>query len=179
MSEDRNEEAARRFAESFGESYLRGVRNAVDAQQRGVNLAQSWTESLTDVLESQAETNRALTRAMDNFANVVGEAVESQERTARALTESLDAYREVVERANDTQHKNEKLVENMLGGVVSELQQQSKGNEQMIRELMESSGQQAESFQKLFAEATESYARFMTAPFTPPQENQGSRGSDG
>lgn len=178
MSEDRNAEAARSIAESFGESYLRGVKNAVDAQQRGVHLAQSWTESLTDVLESQAETNRALTRAMDNFANVVGEAVESQERTARALTESLDAYREVVERANETQHKNEKLVENMLGGVVSELQQQSKGNEQMMRELMESSGQQAESFQKLLAEATESYARFMTAPFTPPQGNQEPRGSD-
>ena len=179
MSEDRHTEAARRLTESFGESYLRGVQNAVDAQQRGVNLAQGWVQSLTDVLESQAETNRALTRAMDNFANVVGEAVESQERTARALTESLDAYRDVVERANETQRKNEELVENMLGGVVSELQQQSKGNEQMIRELMESSGQQTESFQKLLVEAAESYARFMTDPFTPPQENQGSRGSDG
>ena len=28
MSEDRNTEAARNLAESFGESYLRGVRNA-------------------------------------------------------------------------------------------------------------------------------------------------------
>lgn len=178
MSENRDTEAARRLAESFGESYLRGVQNAVDAQQRGVHLAQGWVQSLTDVLESQAETNRALTRAMDNFANVVGEAVESQERTARALTESLDAYGEVVERANETQQKNEKLVENMLGGVVSELQQQSKGNEQMIRELMESSGQQTESFQKLLAEATESYARFMTAPFTPPGNIPESRNSD-
>ena len=177
MSEDRNAEAARRLAESFGGSYLRGVRNAVDAQQRGVHLAQGWAESLTDVMESQAETNRALTRAMDNFANVVGEAIESQERTARALTESLDDYREVVERANETQHKNEKLVENLLGGVVSELQQQSKSNEQMLRDLMESSGEQAQSFQKLLAEATESYARFMAAPFTP-QKNPESRGSD-
>lgn len=174
MSEDKQTEAARRLTES----YLSGVQNAVDAQQRGVHLAQGWVQSLTGVLESQAETNRALTRAMDNFANVVGEAVESQERTARALTESLDAYRDVVERTNETQRKNEKLVENMLGGVVSELQQQSKGNEQMIRQLMESSGQQAESFQKLLTEAAESYARFMTAPFTPPGDNPESRGSD-
>ena len=66
----------------------------------------------------------------------------------------------------------------MLGGVVSELQQQSKGNEQMLRELMESSSQQTGAFQKLFAEAAESYARLMTAPFAPPEDNSESHGSD-
>lgn len=132
LTEESKTDAARKMAEAFGDSYLRGVQNAVDAQQRSVQLAQGWVEGLTDVMQSQAETNRALTRAMDNFASVVGEAVESQERTARALTESLESYKEVVERANETQEKNARLVENLLGGVTSELSQQSQGNEKMM-----------------------------------------------
>ena len=39
--------------------------------------------------ESQAEANRALTRAMESHTNAVEEAIKSQERTSRALAEGL------------------------------------------------------------------------------------------
>ena len=64
MSEKQGSEAAKRLTEAFGEPYREVVRSAVDAQQRNVQLAQGWVESVTGVLESQAEANRALTRAM-------------------------------------------------------------------------------------------------------------------
>ena len=76
-------EAARRLTEAFGEPYREVVRNAVDAQQRNFQLAQGWVESVTGVLESQAEANRALTRAMESHTNAVEEAIKSQERTSR------------------------------------------------------------------------------------------------
>lgn len=171
LTEESQTDAARKMAEAFGDSYLRGVRNAVDAQQRSVGLAQGWVEGLTDVMQSQAETNRALTRAMDSFAAVVGEAVESQERTAHALTESLESYREVVERANETQEKNTRLVESLLGGVTSELSQQSQHNEQMLHDVLKDSEQQVQSFQKMLSEATDSYAQLMAAPFSLYKKN--------
>jgi hypothetical protein len=63
--------AAERLTEAFGEPYREVVRSAVDAQQRNVQLAQGWVESVTGVLESQAEANRALTRAMEAHTNAV------------------------------------------------------------------------------------------------------------
>jgi dsDNA-specific endonuclease/ATPase MutS2 len=171
LTEDNQTEAARKMAEAFGDSYLRGVRNVVDSQQRSVQLAQGWVEGLTGVMQSQAETNRAFTRAMDNLSNVVGEAIESQERTARALSESLESYKEVVEQANETQEKNARLVESLLGGVSSELQKQSQGNEQMMQEMLKDSEQQVQSFQKMLAEATDSYAQLMAAPFSLYKKN--------
>lgn len=171
MSEESQSDAARKMAEAFGDSYLRGVRNAVDAQQRGVQLTQGWVEGLTDVMQSQAETNRALTRAMEGFANVVGEAVESQERTARALTESLESYKEVVERTNETQEKNARLVENLMGGVTTELGQQSAVNERMLQKLLQDSERQMQTFQQMLAEATDTYAQLMSAPFSLYKKN--------
>jgi len=41
------------LTEAFGEPYREVVRGAVDAQQRNVQLAQGWVESMTGVLEAR------------------------------------------------------------------------------------------------------------------------------
>ena len=118
---DKERPAAERLTEAFREPYREVVRNAVDAQQRNVQLAQGWVESVTGVLESQAETNRALTRAMEAHTNAVEEAIKSQKRTSRALAESLEAYKDVIERNAALQEKSMDLVQGFFGDVTGEL----------------------------------------------------------
>ncbi len=163
--------AARRMTEAFGESYQQVVKSAVDAQQRNVQLAQGWVEGLTGVLESQAETNRALTRAMENYTKVVEETVKSQERTSRALSESLESYKEVIERSTEMQERNTKLVEGLFGAVTGELRGQMQGSQEVVKALMEGSERQMGAFQQMLAEATNSYAELINAPFALYQKN--------
>ncbi|MGH3088787.1 MAG: hypothetical protein ACRDSJ_15890 [Rubrobacteraceae bacterium] len=170
MSEKQTEGAAR-LTEAFGESYRQVVKSAMDTQQRNVQLAQGWVEGLTGVLESQAETNRALTRAMEAYTTVVEEAVRSQERTSRALAESLDAYREVLEKSTALQERNTKLVEGFFGDVTGELRGQMQGSQEIAKALMEGSERQMNAFQQMLADATNSYAELMRAPFDLYQKN--------
>src|SRR5215212_7494688 len=105
-------EAARRLTEAFGEPYREVVRNAVDAQQRNVQLAQGWVESVSGVLKSQ-------------------------ERTSRALAEGLEAYREVIERNTALQEKSTNLIQGFFGDVTSELREGMQGSQEVARSLME------------------------------------------
>ena len=162
-------EAARRLTEAFGEPYREVVRNAVDAQQRNFQLAQGWIESVTGVLESQA--NRALTRAMESHTNAVEEAIKSQERTSRALAESLEAYRDVIERNTALQEKSANLVQGFFGDVTSELREGMQGSQEVARSLMEGSERQMEAFQAMLGEAMNSYADLMNAPFDLYRKN--------
>src|SRR5918997_3886717 len=171
MSEKERPEAARGLSEAFGEPYRQVMQNAVDAQQRNMQLAQGWVDGLTGVLESQAETNRALTRAMEAYVGVVEEAIRSQERTNRALTESLEAYREVVERTTALQERSTNLVESFFGDVTSELREGMQNTQAVAQGMMEGSQQQMESFQNLLAEAMDSYVNLMNAPFALYQKN--------
>ena len=171
MSEKDHPEAVQRLTEAFGEPYRRVMQTAVDAQQRNVQLAQGWVEGLTGVLESQAETNRALTRAMESYVGVVEEAVRSQERTNRALTESLEAYKEVVERTTALQEKSTHLVESLFGDVTTELREGMQSTQAVAQGMMEGSQQQMESFQNLLAEAMDSYVNLLNAPFALYQKN--------
>ena len=164
-------EAARRFTEALGEPYREVVRSAVDAQQRNVQLAQGWVESVTGVLESQAEANRALTRAMESHTNAVEEAIKSQERTSRALAESLDAYKEVIERNTALQEKSTDLVQSFFGDVTSELREGMQGSQEVARNLMEGSEKQMEAFQAMLGEAMNSYANLLNAPFDLYRKN--------
>jgi septation ring formation regulator EzrA len=159
MSEKDRPEAAQRLTEAFGEPYRRVMQNAVDAQQRNVQLAQGWVESLTGVLESQAEATRALTRAMESYVNVVEEALRSQERTNRALAESLDAYRDVAERAATLQEKSTDLRESM------------QNSQALAKSLMDGSEMQMEAFQKMLAEAMDTYMNLLNAPLSLYQKN--------
>ena len=164
-------EAARRLTEAFGEPYREVVRNAVDAQQRNFQLAQGWVESVTGVLESQAEANRALTRAMESHTNAVEEAIKSHERTSRALAESLEAYRDVIERNTALQEKSANLVQGFFGDVTSELREGMQGSQEVARSLMEGSERQMEAFQAMLGEAMNSYADLMNAPFDLYRKN--------
>jgi alkylhydroperoxidase/carboxymuconolactone decarboxylase family protein YurZ len=164
-------EAARKLTEAFSEPYREVVRGAIHAQQRNVQLAQGWVESVTGVLESQAEANRALTRAMESHTNAVEEAIRSQERTSRALAESLEAYREVIERNTALQEKSTHLVQDFFGDVTSELREGMQGSQEVARSLMEGSERQMEAFQAMLGEAMNSYADLLNAPFDLYRKN--------
>jgi hypothetical protein len=136
-----------------------------------MQLAQGWVEGLTGVLESQAETNRALTRAMEAYVGVVEEALRSQERTNRALTESLEAYREVVERAGALQEKSTDLVQGFFGDVTAELREGMQSSQATAKTLMDGSEKQMEAFQKMLGEAMETYMNLLNAPLSLYQKN--------
>jgi phage-related tail protein len=172
-------EAARRLTEAFGEPYREVVRSAVDAQQRNVQLAQGWVEGVTGLLESQAEANRALTRAMASHTNAVEEAIRSQERTARALAESLESYKEVIERNTALQEKSTSLFQGFFGDVTSELREGMQGSQEAARSLMEDSERQMEAFQAMLGEAMNSYADLLNAPYDLYRKNLEAFGKQG
>ena len=178
MSE-KQPEAARRLTEAFGEPYREVVRNAVDAQQRSVQLAQGWVEGVTGLLESQAEANRALIRAMQSHTRAVEEAIKSQERTSRALAESLESYKEVIERNTALQENSTKLVQGFFGDVTSELRDGMQGSQEVARTLMEGSERQMEAFQAMLGEAMNSYANLMNAPLDLYRKNLEAFGKQG
>ena len=171
MPDKERPEATQRLTEAFGEPYQRVMQNAVDAQQRNVQLAQGWVESLTGVLESQAEANRALTRAMESYAGVVEEALRSQERTNRALAESLEAYRDVVERVSALQERNTDLVQGFFGDVTAELREGMQNSQAMAKSLMDGSEKQMEAFQKMLGETMDTYMNLLNAPLSLYQKN--------
>src|ERR671914_2959973 len=171
MSEKERPEAAQGLSEAFGEPYRRVMQGAVDAQQRNMQLAQGWVEGLIGVLESQAETNRALTRAMESYANTVEEALRSQERTNRALTESLEAYREVVERATALQDRSNDLVQGFFGDVSAELREGMQTSQAMAKSMMDGSEKQMEVFQKMLGETMDTYMNLLNAPLSLYQKN--------
>jgi phage-related tail protein len=172
-------EAARRLTEAFGEPYREVVRSAVDAQQRNVQLAQGWVEGVTGLLESQAEANRALTKAMESHTKAVEEAIRSQERTSRALAESLESYKEVIERNTALQENSTKLVQGFFGDVTSELREGMQGSQEVARSLMEGSERQIEAFQAMLGEAMNTYANLMNAPFDLYRKNLEAFGRQG
>jgi phage-related tail protein len=176
---ERGPEAARRLTEAFGEPYREVVRNAVDAQQRNVQLAQGWVEGVSGLLESQAEANRALTRAMESHTKAVEEAIRSQERTSRALAESLESYKEVIERNTALQENSTKLVQGIFGDVTSELRDGMQGSQEVARSLMEGSEKQMEAFEAMLGEAMDSYANLMNAPFELYRKNLEAFGKQG
>jgi hypothetical protein len=171
MSEKDQPEAAQRLTEAFGEPYRRVMQNAMDVQQRNVQLAQGWVEGLTGVLESQAETNRALTRAMESYVGVVEEALRSQERTNRALTESLEAYKEVVEQTAALQERSTDLVQGFFGDVTAELREGMQNSQAMAKNLMDGSEKQMEAFQSMLGETMDTYMNLLNAPLSLYQKN--------
>lgn len=174
MTEKKGPEAAEasdRLAEAFGASYRRFVANAVQAQQRNMGLAQGWAGNLSGLMESQAETNRALTRAMESYVKVVEEALESQERTNKALAESLESYREVIDRTVALQDQNVETVRDFFGGALGEMKTQSDDNLRMAEELVEGSEKQMDAFQQMFQEVANSYMELMSAPYDLYRKN--------
>src|SRR5215213_4867609 len=146
MSEKDQREAAQSLTEAFGEPYRQVMQTAVDAQQRNVQLAQGWVEGLTGVLESQAEANRALTRAMESYVGVV-------------------------ERTTALQEKTTDLVQGFFGDVTSELREGMQNSQTMAKNLMDGSEKQMEAFQRMLGEAMDTYMNLLNAPLSLYQKN--------
>ena len=170
MSE-REQPGAEKLTEAFGDSYRAVIGNAVDAQKRNFELAQGWVDGLTGVLESQAEANWALTKAMESYVKVVDEALKSQERTNRALAESMESYREAMEKVSEVQEKNTDLTRGFFEGVTGELRQGAESSQAMTRDLADGSRKQMEAFQQMLAEAMSSYTNLMNAPYELYRKN--------
>jgi len=168
---EREQPGAEKLTEAFGDSYRAVIGNAVDAQKRNFELAQGWVDGLTGVLESQAEANWALTKAMESYVKVVDEALKSQERTNRALAESMESYREAMEKVSEVQEKNTDLTRGFFEGVTGELRQGAESSQAMTRDLADGSRKQMEAFQQMLAEAMSSYTNLMNAPYELYRKN--------
>jgi hypothetical protein len=107
-------------AHPFGEI----ARATLAAQERGLELAQAWSDSLTELLTDQAEGGRAALEALASTLAATEQALASQEQTNRALRQSLEAYREVIERAGATQERSARLVKAALESFASTTQAQ-------------------------------------------------------
>ena len=82
-------------ANPFGEI----ARATVAAQERSMELAKAWSDSLQELLADQAEGGRATLEALASSLTAAERALASQEEANRALRQSLESYREVIERA--------------------------------------------------------------------------------
>jgi DNA repair exonuclease SbcCD ATPase subunit len=137
------------------------VGGAVASQQRSVNLAQDWAETVIETYRSQAESYRALTDAMRSSITALERTLQSQEETNRALKESLDAYRNVVESASETQERNMQLAQNFFDDVVETLRSQLESSRAF---LLEPATRQQEFFQNVTQEWIDAYVRLLNAP---------------
>ena len=137
------------------------VGGALSAQQRSVELAQDWAESVIQTYKSQAESYRALTEAMRSSLTALESTLRSQEETNRALRESLEAYRGVVRSASETQEKNAELAQKFFDNVVQTLQSQLESSRAL---LLEPAARQQEFFQNVTQEWLDAYAKLLSAP---------------
>jgi wobble nucleotide-excising tRNase len=147
------------------EAGLKAVQDAmggvVTSQQRSMNLAQDWAESVIASYRSQAESYRALTDAMRSSMVALERTLQSQEETNRALKESLDAYRNVVESAGETQERNMELAQSFFDDVVETLRSQIESSRAL---LLEPAAKQQEFFQNVTQEWIDAYMRLLNAP---------------
>jgi chromosome segregation ATPase len=107
-------------AHPFGEI----ARATVAAQERSLELAQVWSDSLRELVADQAEGGRAALEALTSTLAATERALASQEEANRALRQSLEAYREVIDRASATQERSARLVQAALESFAAATQAQ-------------------------------------------------------
>jgi chromosome segregation ATPase len=100
------------------------ARATVAAQERSLELARAWSDSLRELLADQAEGGRAALEALASTLAATERAVASQEEANRALRQSLEAYREVIDRATVTQERSTRLVQAALESFAAATQAQ-------------------------------------------------------
>ena len=111
--------------EGFGSHPFGEIAKAtLAAQERSLELAQTWSDSLRELVTDQAEGGRAALEALTSTLAATERAVASQEEANRALRQSLEAYRDVVERAGATQERSARLVEAAMESFTSTTQAQ-------------------------------------------------------
>src|SRR4029450_10580746 len=93
-------------------------------QERSLEFAQAWSDSLRELLVDQAEGGRAALEALTSTLTAPGRPRPSQEEANRALRQSLEAYREVIDRASATQERSTRLVQAALESFATTTQAQ-------------------------------------------------------
>lgn len=108
-------------------------RLTVGLQEESLRATRQWSEGVLALLREQAESNRAVMRAVQSSLEAMEAALTSQEETNRALRESLDAYREAVNGVGSAQRRTAELVQASLGNVVAVQQQQLQSAQSLMR----------------------------------------------
>jgi ABC-type transporter Mla subunit MlaD len=146
--------------EGFGaHPFAEIARATVAAQERSLELAATWTESLRQLVSDQAEGGRAVLEALSSTLAATEQALASQEAANRALRQSLEAYRDVVERAGATQERSTRLLQVALETFTATTQAQL----ELARAMVVPLGAQPEAFGKLVQSWNDAFLRLLEA----------------
>lgn len=141
----------------------------VAAQERSLELAQTWSDSLRELVTDQAEGGRAALEALTSILTATERALASQEEANRALRQSLEAYREVIERASATQERSARLVQAALESFAATTQAQL----ELTRAFLVPLGRQPEAFGSLVQGWNDAFLRLLEAtPGVQPRRRQ-------
>ena len=157
--------------EGFGSHPFGEIAKAtVAAQQRNLELAQSWSDSLRELVTDQAEGGRAALEALTSTLAATERALASQEEANRALRQSLEAYREVIERASATQERSARLIQAALESFAATTQAQLELTRAFLVPL---GGDQSEAFGSLVQGWNDAFLRLLEAtPGVQPRRRQ-------
>jgi ABC-type transporter Mla subunit MlaD len=146
--------------EGFGSHPFGEIAKAtVAAQERSLELAQTWSDSLRELVTDQAEGGRAALEALTSTLAATERALASQEEANRALRQSLEAYREVIERASATQERSARLVQAALESFATTTQAQL----ELTRAFLVPLGRQPEAFGSLVQGWNDAFLRLLEA----------------
>ena len=156
-------------AHPFGEI----ARATVAAQERSLELAQAWLDSLRELVTEQAEGGLAALEALTSTLAATERALASQEEANRALRQSLEPYREVIERASATQERSTRLVQAALESFAATTQAQL----ELTRAFLVPLGPQPEALGSLVQGWNDAFLRLLeAAPGAQPRRPE--RGED-
>jgi ABC-type transporter Mla subunit MlaD len=149
-----------RADEGFGAHPFGGIARAtLAAQERSLELAQAWSDSLRELVADQAEGGRAALEALTSTLAATERALASQEEANRALRQSLEAYREVVDRASATQERSARLVQAALDSFAAAIQAQ----QELTRAFLVPLGGQPEALGSLVQGWNDAFLRLLEA----------------
>jgi hypothetical protein len=147
--------------EGFGaHPFAEIARATVAAQERSLELAQAWSDSLRELVADQAEGGRAALEALTSTLTATERALASQEEANRALRQSLEAYRDVVERVGATQERSARLVKAALESFTTTTQAQLELARAMLAPL---GAAQPEAFGNLVQSWNDAFLRLLEA----------------
>jgi ABC-type transporter Mla subunit MlaD len=150
-----------RADEGFGAHPFGEIAKAtVAAQERSLEFAQAWSDSLRELVTDQAQGGRAALEALTSTLAATERALAGQEEANRALRQSLEAYREVIERASATQERSTRLVQDALESFAATTQAQL----ELTRAFLVPLGRQpAEAFGSLVQGWNDAFMRLLEA----------------
>jgi hypothetical protein len=147
------------------------ARATVAAQERSLELAQAWSDSLRELVADQAQGGRAALEALTSTLTATERALASQEEANRALRQSLEACREVIERASATQERSTRLVQAALESFATTTQAQLELTRAFLVPL--GGGGQSEAFGSLIQGWNDGFLRLLEAtPGVQPRRRQ-------